>query len=295
MIKHSIIDTIGNTPLIQLERINPNIYAKAELFNPAGSAKDRAALYMIREAEAAGLKAGGTLIAPTSGNTGIGLCAVGSVMGYRAVIVLPDNMSEERIKLIKAYGGEVVMTPAALGMKGAIDEADRLEASLDNAVVIRQFDSEANANAHYETTGPEIYGDLPEADIFVAGIGTGGTITGVARYLKEKNPAIEIIGVEPADSPLITEGRAGAHKLQGIGANFIPKVLDPGVIDRVLTATTEEAFEGKRLLSQKEGLLVGISGGAAFAAAQRVAMEKPEAKLVVLLPDTGERYLSVSE
>ncbi len=295
MIKHSIIDTIGNTPLIQLERINPNIYAKAELFNPAGSAKDRAALYMIREAEAAGLKAGGTLIAPTSGNTGIGLCAVGSVMGYRAVIVLPDNMSEERIKLIKAYGGEVVMTPAALGMKGAIDEADRLEASLDNAVVIRQFDSEANANAHYETTGPEIYGDLPEADIFVAGIGTGGTITGVARYLKEKNPAIEIIGVEPADSPLITEGRAGAHKLQGIGANFIPKVLDPGVIDRVLTATTEEAFEGKRLLSQKEGLLVGISGGAAFAVAQRVAMEKPEAKLVVLLPDTGERYLSVSE
>ena len=295
MIKHSIIDTIGNTPLIQLERINPNIYAKAELFNPAGSAKDRAALYMIREAEAAGLKAGGTLIAPTSGNTGIGLCAVGSVMGYRAGIVLPDNMSEERIKLIKAYGGEVVMTPAALGMKGAIDEADRLEASLDNAVVIRQFDSEANANAHYETTGPEIYGDLPEADIFVAGIGTGGTITGVARYLKEKNPAIEIIGVEPADSPLITEGRAGAHKLQGIGANFIPKVLDPGVIDRVLTATTEEAFEGKRLLSQKEGLLVGISGGAAFAAAQRVAMEKPEAKLVVLLPDTGERYLSVSE
>lgn len=295
MIKHSIIDTIGNTPLIQLERINPNIYAKAELFNPAGSAKDRAALYMIREAEAAGLKAGGTLIAPTSGNTGIGLCAVGSVMGYRAVIVLPDNMSEERIKLIKAYGGEVVMTPAALGMKGAIDEADRLEASLDNAVVIRQFDSEANANAHYETTGPEIYGDLPEADIFVAGIGTGGTITGVARYLKEKNPAIEIIGVEPADSPLITEGRAGAHKLQGIGANFIPKVLDPGVIDRVLTATTEEAFEGKRLLSQKEGLLVGISGGAAFAAAQRVAMEKPEAKLVVLLPDTGERYLSVNE
>lgn len=295
MIKHSIIDTIGNTPLIQLERINPNIYAKAELFNPAGSAKDRAALYMIREAEAAGLKAGGTLIAPTSGNTGIGLCAVGSVMGYRAVIVLPDNMSEERIKLIKAYGGEVVMTPAALGMKGAIDEADRLEASLDNAVVIRQFDSEANANAHYETTGPEIYGDLPEADIFVAGIGTGGTITGVARYLKEKNPAIEIIGVEPADSPLITEGRAGAHKLQGIGANFIPKVLDPGVIDRVLTATTEEAFEGKRLLSQKEGLLVGISGGAAFAVAQRAAMEKPEAKLVVLLPDTGERYLSVSE
>ena len=295
MIKHSIIDTIGNTPLIQLERINPNIYAKAELFNPAGSAKDRAALYMIREAEAAGLKAGGTLIAPTSGNTGIGLCAVGSVMGYRAVIVLPDNMSEERIKLIKAYGGEVVMTPAALGMKGAIDEADRLEASLDNAVVIRQFDSEANANAHYETTGPEIYGDLPEADIFVAGIGTGGTITGVARYLKEKNPDIEIIGVEPADSPLITEGRAGAHKLQGIGANFIPKVLDPGVIDRVLTATTEEAFEGKRLLSQKEGLLVGISGGAAFAVAQRVAMEKPEAKLVVLLPDTGERYLSVSE
>lgn len=295
MIKHSIIDTIGNTPLIQLERINPNIYAKAELFNPAGSAKDRAALYMIREAEAAGLKAGGTLIAPTSGNTGIGLCAVGSVLGYKAVIVLPDNMSEERIKLIKAYGGEVVMTPAALGMKGAIDEADRLEASLDNAVVIRQFDSEANANAHYETTGPEIYGDLPEADIFVAGIGTGGTITGVARYLKEKNPAIEIIGVEPADSPLITEGRAGAHKLQGIGANFIPKVLDPGVIDRVLTATTEEAFEGKRLLSQKEGLLVGISGGAAFAAAQRVAMEKPEAKLVVLLPDTGERYLSVSE
>ena len=295
MIKHSIIDTIGNTPLIQLERINPNIYAKAELFNPAGSAKDRAALYMIREAEAAGLKAGGTLIAPTSGNTGIGLCAVGSVMGYRAVIVLPDNMSEERIKLIKAYGGEVVMTPAALGMKGAIDEADRLEASLDNAVVIRQFDSEANANAHYETTGPEIYGDLPEADIFVAGIGTGGTITGVARYLKEKNPAIEIIGVEPADSPLITEGRAGAHKLQGIGANFIPKVLDLSVIDRVLTATTEEAFEGKRLLSQKEGLLVGISGGAAFAVAQRVAMEKPEAKLVVLLPDTGERYLSVSE
>ncbi len=280
MIYNSIIDTVGNTPIVKLERMFPNasVYAKVEYFNPAGSVKDRAALYMIREAERLGnIQAGGTLIAPTSGNTGIGLCAMGRLMGYKVVLTMPESMSRERVALLRAYGGEVILTPAGLGMQGSVDKAEELAKSLGNATVIRQFDSKANALAHYETTGVEILGDLPDVDKFIAGIGTGGTVTGIARRLKETLPNVKIIGVEPKNSPLITEGKAGAHKIQGIGANFIPSVLELGLIDEVVAISDEDAYKYTRLLCERESLLCGLSSGAAGACADMIA-SRPETK-----------------
>lgn len=302
MVFNSMTETIGKTPLLRLNAIEEkyglkaHIYAKLEAFNPAGSIKDRAALYMIMDAEERGvLKPGGTIIEPTSGNTGIGLAAIAASRGYRAIFVLPESMSVERRKLLKAYGAELVLTDASLGMQGAVDKANELGRTIDGALVMGQFENPANALAHIKTTGPEIWEDLEgHVDMLVAGIGTGGTITGTGKYLKEKNPDVKVIGVEPADSPLISEGRAGAHKLQGIGANFIPELLDKSVIDDMSLITTEEAYDGVRTLAAKEGYLAGITSGAAVAAAVREGL-KPENEgknIVVILPDTGERYLS---
>ncbi len=302
MIYNDITETIGRTPLLRLNGIEKKrnlkaeLYAKLEAFNPAGSIKDRAAYYMIKDAEERGiLKPGGTIIEPTSGNTGIGLAAIAAAKGYRAIFVLPESMSVERRKLLKAYGAELVLTDAALGMQGAVDKADELAKEIDGAMVMGQFENPANARAHMETTGPEIWEALDgKVDMIVAGVGTGGTITGTGKFLKGKNPAVRVIGVEPYDSPLISEGRAGAHKLQGIGANFIPELLDKSVIDDMSLITTEEAYSGVRALATEEGYLAGITSGAALAAALKEAV-KPEnegRRIVVILPDTGERYLS---
>ena len=302
MIYNDITETIGRTPLLRLNGIErkrnlrAELYAKLEAFNPAGSIKDRAAYYMIKDAEERGiLKPGGTIIEPTSGNTGIGLAAIAAAKGYRAIFVLPESMSVERRKLLKAYGAELVLTDAALGMQGAVDKADELAKEIDGAMVMGQFENPANARAHVETTGPEIWEALDgKVDMIVAGVGTGGTITGTGKFLKGKNPDVKVIGVEPYDSPLISEGRAGAHKLQGIGANFIPELLDKSVIDDMSIITTEEAYSGVRALATEEGYLAGITSGAALAAALKEA-GKPEnegRRIVVILPDTGERYLS---
>ncbi len=302
MIYNDITETIGRTPLLRLNGIEKKrnlkaeLYAKLEAFNPAGSIKDRAAYYMIKDAEERGiLKPGGTIIEPTSGNTGIGLAAIAAAKGYRAIFVLPESMSVERRKLLKAYGAELVLTDAALGMQGAVDKADELAKEIDGAMVMGQFENPANARAHVETTGPEIWEALDgKVDMIVAGVGTGGTITGTGKFLKGKNPDVKVIGVEPYDSPLISEGRAGAHKLQGIGANFIPELLDKSVIDDMSLITTEEAYSGVRALATEEGYLAGITSGAALAAALKEA-GKPEnegRRIVVILPDTGERYLS---
>ena len=264
--------------------------------NPGGSAKDRVAKKMVEDAEAKGLlKAGATIIEPTSGNTGIGLAVMAAARGYRAIIVMPDSMSMERRLLMSAFGAELVLTEGAKGMAGAIAKAEELAKEIPGAFIPGQFDNPANPQAHYETTGPEIYEDTDgKVDIFVAGIGTGGTITGVGRYLREKNPHVQIIGVEPASSPLLTEGRAGSHGLQGIGANFVPSILDTKLYNEIITVTEEAAYAAGREVAQKEGLLVGISAGAAIHAALEVA-KRPENKgknIVVLLPDTGDRYLS---
>ena len=302
MIYNDITETIGRTPLLRLNGIErkrnlkAELYAKLEAFNPAGSIKDRAAYYMIKDAEERGiLKPGGTIIEPTSGNTGIGLAAIAAARGYRAIFVLPESMSVERRKLLKAYGAELVLTDAALGMQGAVDKADELAKEIDGAMVMGQFENPANARAHVETTGPEIWEALDgKVDMIVAGVGTGGTITGTGKFLKGKNPDVKVIGVEPYDSPLISEGRAGAHKLQGIGANFIPELLDKSVINDMSLITTEEAYSGVRALATEEGYLAGITSGAALAAALKEA-GKPEnegRRIVVILPDTGERYLS---
>ena len=302
MIYNDITETIGRTPLLRLNGIEKKrnlkaeLYAKLEAFNPAGAIKDRAAYYMIKDAEERGiLKPGGTIIEPTSGNTGIGLAAIAAARGYRAIFVLPESMSVERRKLLKAYGAELVLTDAALGMQGAVDKADELAKEIDGAMVMGQFENPANARAHVETTGPEIWEALDgKVDMIVAGVGTGGTITGTGKFLKGKNPDVKVIGVEPYDSPLISEGRAGAHKLQGIGANFIPELLDKSVIDDMSLITTEEAYSGVRALATEEGYLAGITSGAALAAALKEA-GKPEnegRRIVVILPDTGERYLS---
>ena len=291
---------IGNTPMVELENLSEKlglagrILAKLECFNPAGSAKDRVALAMIEDAEARGIIGqGATIIEPTSGNTGIGLAAVAAVRGYRAIIVMPDSMSPERQKLMKAYGAEVVLTPGKLGMQGAIEKAIALQEEIPGSFIPDQFANPANAKAHFDTTGPEIYRDTEgELDFFVAGVGTGGTITGVGEFLKEKNPKIQVVAVEPANSPLLSQGRAGAHGLQGIGANFVPKVLNTAVYDRILPVTEEDAYAAARLMGKTEGILVGISSGAALSAAIAVLKENPGKTVVVLLPDTGERYLS---
>ena len=293
---------IGRTPLLEVanieksENLPAKVLAKLEYFNPAGSAKDRVALAMIEDAEARSiLKAGSTIIEPTSGNTGIGLACVAAARGYRTIIVMPDSMSAERQLLMAAYGAQLVLTPGSLGMGGAIAQAEELAEEIPGSFIPDQFGNPANAKAHYDTTGPEIWADTDgNVDIFVAGVGTGGTITGVGRYLKEKNPAVQIVAVEPADSPLLSGGKAGPHGLQGIGANFVPAVLDTSVYDRIIPVSTEEAYAAARLMGKREGILVGISSGAALHAALKLAKEPENAgkTIVVLLPDTGDRYLS---
>ncbi len=302
MIYTSADQLIGKTPMLRLENIKKelglcgNIIAKLECRNPAGSVKDRVALAMINEAEREGkLKPGSVIIEPTSGNTGIGLCSVAAARGYRAIIIMPDSMSVERCKLMRAYGAELILTPGAEGMSGAIAKAEELVKEIPDAIIAGQFTNPANPKAHYDTTGPEIYEDTDgRLDIFMAGVGTGGTLTGTGKYLKEKNPDIRVIAVEPADSPLLSEGKAGPHGIQGIGANFVPDILDTSVYDEIITVKTEEAYTLARLLGTKEGILCGISGGAVLYAATLVA-KRPENKdrnIVVILPDSGDRYLS---
>jgi cysteine synthase A len=293
---------IGGTPLLELTNtekalgLKARLLAKLEYLNPAGSAKDRVALAMIEDAEARGLlKPGAVIIEPTSGNTGIGLASVAAARGYRTMIVMPDTMSVERIKIMQAYGAEVVLTPGAKGMTGAIEKAEALAAELPGSFIPGQFVNPANAKAHFETTGPEIYEDAGgQVDVFVAGVGTGGTITGVGRYLRSKKPDVKVVAVEPASSPLLSQGKAGPHGLQGIGANFVPEVLDTGVYDEVIPVTEEDAYAAGRDFGRREGVLVGISAGAAlWAAIQTARRPENEGKtVVVLLPDTGDRYLS---
>ena len=298
----SVEELIGKTPLLALDNlgkalgVKARLLAKLERFNPGGSAKDRIAVTMIDEAERSGaLQSGGMVIEATSGNTGVGLALVAARRGYRAVIVMPDSMSAERQQLMKAFGAELVLTPGALGMAGAVEKAEQLHAENPGSIIAGQFENKANALAHYRTTGPEIWEDCGgNIDIFVAGVGTGGTITGTGRYLKEQNSNIQIVAVEPASSPLLSGGKAGSHGLQGIGANFIPGVLDRSVYDLVMPVEDSVAFEAARLLASKEGLLCGISSGAALSAAIALAQKEENAgkTIVCLLPDTGERYLS---
>ena len=292
---------IGMTPVVRLSRyekregISSEIYAKIESFNPTGSAKDRAALGMIEDAEAKGLLGeGSVIIEPTSGNTGIGLAAIAAVRGYRCIIVMPDTMSVERQKLMKAFGAEVVLTDGAKGMNGAIEKAQELSRERPGSFIPGQFDNPANADAHYRTTARELYADLDgKIDVFVCSVGTGGTLTGCARYLKEKDPLIRVVAVEPAGSPFLSEGRSGAHKIQGIGAGFVPGVLDTSLIDEIVTVTDEEAYEETGKLASTEGLLCGISSGAVLAAAKKIAASSQSSlSIAAVLTDTGERYLS---
>ncbi len=298
----SVTELIGNTPLLEAanlereENLKAKVLVKLEYFNPAGSVKDRVALSMIEDAEKNGrIRPGATIIEPTSGNTGIGLAAVAASRGYKAVFVMPETMSIERRKLLLGYGAQIVLTEGSKGMEGAIAKAAELVKTTENAVVLGQFVNEANPKAHYKTTGPEIWEDTDgKVDVFIAGAGTGGTVTGVGRYLKEKNPDIEVIAVEPAGSPVLSGGKPGPHGLQGIGAGFVPEILDTGIYDRVNQVKEEEAYAAARLLAAKEGILVGITSGAALhTALQEARKEENEGKTIVaLLPDTGERYLS---
>ena len=304
IIKENLIDLIGATPILQASRyskdagLNGAILTKLEYLNPAGSVKDRIAWAMIRDAEEKGLlKPGATIIEPTSGNTGIGLAAVAASRGYKAIFTLPETMSVERRKLLAAYGAQLVLTEGAKGMKGAIEKANELNRDIPDSVILGQFVNPANPEIHYLTTGPEIWNQTGgKIDIFAAGVGTGGTITGVGRFLKEQNPLIKIVAVEPATSPVLSKGTAGAHKIQGIGAGFVPDVLDTGIYDEVLPIENEDAFEEGRRFAVTEGILVGISSGAALKAGQILA-SRPENKgkcIVVLLPDSGDRYLSTA-
>ena len=301
-IAHSLMDLIGNTPLLRLERyesanqLSAALLAKLECFNPLSSAKDRAAKYMIEDAEARGLlKPGTVIVEPTSGNTGVGLSYIAAIKGYQVILTMPETMSLERRNLLSALGAKLELTPGAQGMKGAIARAEELLRTLPSAWMPGQFDNPANAKAHYETTGPEIWRDTDgKVDVLVAGVGSGGTVTGAGRYLKEQNPAIEVIAVEPAESPVLSGGQAGPHRIQGIGAGFVPAVLDRSVVDRVIPVPGDDAFAASRALAQTEGLLVGISSGAALSAAASLAREEAYRgkNIVVVLPDTGERYLS---
>lgn len=301
-IYHSVEELVGGTPLVELKKfteslkLDAQILAKLELFNPAGSVKDRVAREMIAQYEACGiLTKDSTLIEPTSGNTGIGLASLCAAKGYRAIIVMPDTMSRERRMLMSAFGAELVLTDGSLGMKGSIAKAEELAASIPGSIIAGQFQNPANPAAHYKTTGPEIWEDTEgKLDIFVACAGTGGTVSGTGRFLKEMNPDIRVIAAEPSASPFITEGRAGAHKIQGIGAGFIPDTLDLSVIDETVTVTDDEAYEFTRAVAKTEGILVGISSGAALCAAKKIAerAENRGKRIVVILPDTGERYLS---
>ena len=303
-VKTSITQLIGGTPLLELvnyekaNNLNAHIVAKLEYFNPAGSVKDRVANAMIADAEAKGvLKPGATIIEPTSGNTGIGLAAVGSAKGYHVILTMPETMSIERRKLVAAYGAEVVLTSGSAGMKGAIAKAEELEKSIENAVILGQFVNPANPKVHYDTTGPEIWEQTEgKVDIFVAGVGTGGTVSGTGEYLKAQNPNIKVVAVKPATSPVLSEGKAGPHKIQGIGAGFVPDTLDTKVYDEVFPVPNEAAFAVGREIARREGILVGISSGAAVYAAAELAKRPENAgkTIVALLPDTGERYLSTA-
>ncbi len=293
---------IGNTPLMEAcsieknEKLEAKLLLKLEYLNPAGSVKDRAALYMIEDAEKRGiLKESSVIIEPTSGNTGIGLASAAAVKGYRLILTMPETMSVERRNILKAYGAEIVLTEGALGMKGAIEKAEELANQYENSFIPDQFSNPANAQAHRETTGPEIWNDTDgKVDIFVAGVGTGGTITGIGEYLKEQNSNIKVIAVEPSDSPLLSEGKSGPHKIQGIGANFVPSLLNTSIYDEIVAVKADDAFSAAKLLAKKEGILVGISSGAALHAAIEIA-KRPENKgknIVALLPDSGDRYYS---
>ena len=294
MIVKNLIELIGKTPMLEVQ---PGLLLKLERFNPGGSVKDRTALSMIEDAEKRGvLQPGGTIIEPTSGNTGVGLAWIGKLKGYRVILTMPETMSVERRNLLVAYGAELVLTPGAEGMKGAIAKAEAMQRETPNSIILGQFVNPANPAVHYATTGQEIWEDTNgQVDVFIAGVGTGGTVSGVGRALKEKNMLVEVIAVEPASSPVLSGGKAGAHKIQGIGAGFVPETYQAAFVDRVMTITNEDAMEAARALAKEQGLLVGISSGAAYAAACRL-MQQPDYKdktIVVLLPDTGERYLSV--
>ncbi len=301
-IYQSITDLVGATPLLEVSRfakengIDARLLVKLEMFNPAGSAKDRVALSMIEDAEKSGrLQKGSTIIEPTSGNTGIGLSAIARARGYKCIIVMPETMSEERKMLMKAYGAELVLTDGALGMKGATEKALEIAKITPNSFVAGQFENPANPRAHYDTTGPEIWQDTEGCvDIFISCVGTGGTISGTGKYLKEQNPSVKVVAVEPSSSPLLSEGKAGAHKIQGIGANFVPDTLNREIYDEIVTVSDSEAYEYAKKLVESEGVLVGISSGAALCAMAKIA-SRPENKgktIVALLPDSGERYLS---
>ena len=301
-IKNSFLDLVGNTPIVRVnnlikkDELKADVLAKLEYFNPAGSVKDRIAKEMILDALEKGLiNENTTLIEPTSGNTGIGLSAVATALNLKIIITMPETMSVERRNLMKAYGAELVLTPGSEGMKGAIAKAKELASQIENSFIPGQFENPANPTAHYKTTGPEIYEQTEgKVDIFVAGVGTGGTISGIGKYLKEKNPEVKVVAVEPASSPVLSTGKGGAHKIQGIGAGFVPKNYNPAVVDEILQVTNDDAIRTGRELAQKEGLLVGISSGAAVSAATRLALlpENEGKTIVALLPDTGERYLS---
>ena len=294
MIVKNLIELIGKTPMLEVQ---PGLLLKLERFNPGGSVKDRTALSMIEDAEKRGvLQPGGTIIEPTSGNTGVGLAWIGKLKGYRVILTMPETMSVERRNLLTTYGAELVLTPGAEEMKGAIAKAEAMQRETPNSILLGQFVNPANPAIHYATTGQEIWEDTNgQVDVFIAGVGTGGTVSGVGRALKEKNMLVEVIAVEPASSPVLSGGKAGAHKIQGIGAGFVPETYQAAFVDRVMTITNEDAMEAARALAKEQGLLVGISSGAAYAAACRL-MQQPDYKdktIVVLLPDTGERYLSV--
>lgn len=295
MINNNVLDMIGNTPMIKLNNIgNSNLYVKLEKYNPAGSIKDRAVYYMVENLEKNGLlKKGDVLVEATSGNTGIALSMIGSLKGYKVIIVMPETMSVERRTLMKAYGAELILTDGSLGMKGSIEKMNKLLSENSNYISLKQFDNEYNPLAHYETTGVEIYNQVKDIDIFVCGVGTGGTISGVGKYLKEQNPNIKVVAVEPEGSPVISKNKKGSHKIQGIGAGFIPKNYNENVVDEVMTITDEESYEGVRIMVQKEGILVGISSGANIYAALKLCEMYPDKKIVTVAPDGIDKYMSM--
>ena len=295
MINNNVLDMIGNTPMIKLNNIgNSNIYVKLEKYNPAGSIKDRAVYYMVENLEKNGiLKKGDVLVEATSGNTGIALSMIGSLKGYKVIIVMPETMSVERRTLMKAYGAKLILTDGSLGMKGSIEMMNKLLSENTNYISLKQFENEYNPLAHYETTGVEIYNQVKDIDIFVCGVGTGGTISGVGKYLKEQNPNIKVVAVEPEGSPVISKNKKGSHKIQGIGAGFIPKNYNENVVDEVMTITDEESYKGVRIMAQKEGILVGISSGANIYAALKLCEMYPDKKIVTVAPDGIDKYMSM--
>lgn len=295
MINNNVLDMIGNTPMIKLNNIgNSNLYVKLEKYNPAGSIKDRAVYYMVENLEKNGLlKKGDVLVEATSGNTGIALSMIGSLKGYKVIIVMPETMSVERRTLMKAYGAKLILTDGSLGMNGSIEMMNKLLSENTNYISLKQFENEYNPLAHYETTGVEIYNQVKDIDIFVCGVGTGGTISGVGKYLKEQNPNIKVVAVEPEGSPVISKNKKGSHKIQGIGAGFIPKNYNENVVDEVMTITDEESYEGVRIMAQKEGILVGISSGANVYAALKLSERYPDKKIVTVAPDGIDKYMSM--